>query len=88
MRSNRLLGGWIALIVLLALASPALVARHQAAVKSGGPAPRVIPFKVAPVSGPSWLEHLGVSFDRTSMGRMGPSCRTGGGDALPHAATR
>ncbi len=35
------------------------------------PPPRTIAFRVTPVSGPSWLTHLGISFDRTSMGRMG-----------------
>ncbi len=35
------------------------------------PAPRTISFDVTPVSGPSWLDHLRISFDRTSMGRMG-----------------
>ncbi|MGE5361461.1 MAG: c-type cytochrome [Bacteroidales bacterium] len=32
---------------------------------------RTVAFTVTPVSGPSWLEHLHISFDVTSMGRMG-----------------
>ncbi len=35
------------------------------------PLARAITFRVNPVSGPSWLNHLNISFDRTSMGRMG-----------------
>jgi mono/diheme cytochrome c family protein len=41
----------------------------QAPVRS--PSPRMITFRVTPVSGPSWLDHTYTSFDATSMGRMG-----------------
>lgn len=71
MRTKRLPAGAVGAIALVALFAPASLAVRQAATRPGAPALRNITFKVAPVSGPSWLEHLGVSFDRTSMGRMG-----------------
>ncbi len=51
-------------------ASVAIAARGQKAPPGVSP-PRAITFRVTPVSAPSWLEHLKISFDRTSMGRMG-----------------
>ena len=59
-------------VVLLSLASlSALPAPQQAPPRAALPAPRAITSRVTAVSGPSWLERLRISFDRTSMGRMG-----------------
>ncbi len=61
-------------VAILALAPPVTFAvRRRDPQPSRGalPPPRAITFRVTPVSGPSWLDHLKISFDRTSMGRMG-----------------
>ncbi len=56
--------------LLTAGAANGVAAREQEP-QPNVPAPRAITFRVTPVSGSSWLEHLRISFDRTSMGRMG-----------------
>ena len=58
------------LALLSAASSAAPPARSRVAPQASSQ-PRVINFKVTPVSGPSWLNHLRISFDATSMGRMG-----------------
>ena len=55
--------------LLTVAAAVGLAARGQKT--PAAPPPRAITFRVAPVSGPSWLDNLNISFDRTSMGRMG-----------------
>jgi mono/diheme cytochrome c family protein len=60
-----------AALVLLALVTAEARLDRQGAQPKGLPQPRVISFRVTSTSGISWLEHLRISFDRTSMGRMG-----------------
>ncbi len=65
-------------IVMFALAGPeAHGGRQDPARSKAPPQPRVISFKVTPVAGSSWLDHLQISFDRTSMGRMGENTPPG-----------
>ena len=59
-------GAWITLLVSLPIAG-AQASRAQ--VPAATPLPATI--RVTPVTGPSWLNHLHISFDVTSMGRMG-----------------
>jgi hypothetical protein len=49
------------------------VAQDPAGRQEAGrlPAARSIAARVTAVTGVSWLGHLGIDFDRTSMGRMG-----------------
>jgi mono/diheme cytochrome c family protein len=58
-------------IVLLSLPSLAALPARRQTTRPALPPPRAITFQVTPVSGTSWLNHLNISFDRTSMGRMG-----------------
>jgi mono/diheme cytochrome c family protein len=58
-------------VALLVLAASVAIAARGQTPQPGLPPPRAITFRVAPVSDTSWLEHLKISFDRTSMGRMG-----------------
>ncbi len=61
-------GSVLALLAVAVSADPPPPARVP---QTGLPKPRAITFKVAPVAGASWLTHLHISFDATSMGRMG-----------------
>jgi mono/diheme cytochrome c family protein len=58
-------------VALLTMAGAVEVAARGQKVQPALPAPRAITFRITPVSGPSWLNRLKISFDRTSMGRMG-----------------
>ncbi len=66
-KSAALLLGVAVLTVSAAIEVAARGQRSQAPL----PPPRSIDFRVTAVSGSSWLNHLRISFDRTSMGRMG-----------------
>jgi len=61
----------IALVVIALASAEARLGQRQSATPRTLPPPKAANFKVTPVSGTSWLEHLRTSFDRTSMGRMG-----------------
>lgn len=65
--------GWscAGILVLALAAAGAALDGAQRETATGLAQPRAITFKITPVSGPSWLGHLRISFDRTSMGRMG-----------------
>ncbi len=59
-------------VLVVAIALPgAQSAADPPARQGAAAAPRAVTFRVTPVAGESWLNHLGISFDSTSMGRMG-----------------
>ncbi len=65
-------GVLIALLFAVSVARPsAQSAPGRMAQRAPSGPPRSIAFRVTPVAGESWLNHLRISFDTTSMGRMG-----------------
>jgi len=64
--------GFVLAAVTVCIAVARLGAQSAPAKRGTAPAAsRTITFKVTPVAGESWLNHLHISFDATSMGRMG-----------------